>query len=515
MHHHNRLNMTPQERQQLDRMFNPRGYALFGGIGTPGSFGQLILQSHIRYGFKGSLYPISSKGGTIAGLTVYKHLRDVRDPVDLASISVPARAVPEVLKTCLNHGVAGVQIHSSGFAEAGTPEGRALQEELVEICRQGIRVIGPNCFGIHVPGAGLTLLPGFDFSPEPGPFGVISQSGGAATDLGHEAPSLGLRLSKVVSFGNGCDLEAASLFEYLAADPGTLYIAVYLEGVHDGRRFLDILRRTTRKKPVIVWKAGLTPLGRRAAQSHTASMGGNHKIWDGLLRQAGATPVQGLDDMLDTLVALNYLKHMGPRIAFLGGGGAIGVFSSDLASQLGLEVPVFSPETQDRLRRFFPTPGNSMKNPLDTGSPALPLDTVVSLCQTVLTREPIDILIMVMLLRTLEVEVPSFYAMNSMAPTTEGSYLKGLIEPLVELKGSTGKEVVMVFDNRAHLASETAVEVVYRESRDAFQRAGIPVYPSVTKALRGIHHALMARRRLTGLLDSPPKGRTTHSNGPK
>jgi len=478
-------------------MFNPRGFALFGGINTPASFGQSILLSHLRYGYKGSLYPISSKGGEVAGLKVYKRLADVEGPVDLASISVPARAVPGVLRDCLNHGVAGVQIHSSGFSEMGGDEGAALEAEVGRIAAQGIRVIGPNCFGIHTPRGGVTLLPGFGFSKEPGPFAMISQSGGVANDFGYEAAALGLGLSKVISFGNGCDMDAAALLEYLAEDPETGYITAYLEGVRDGRRFLDVLRRVTPRKPVVVWKGGVTALGRRAALSHTGSMGGEVRLWDGVLVQGGAAPVQGLDEILDSLVALNYLKKIGPRIALLGGGGAIGVFSSDLAHKWGLEVPAFSSETRKRLRQFFPTPGNSMRNPLDTGSPALPAETFVALAKEVLAREPVDVLIMVMLMRTLEVIMPAFHVMYGLKPPPSGSYLGGLVKPLGEIKKDTGKEVVMVLDNRTQLPEETGVEAVSREMRKEFHHAGIPVYPSTERALRGIHHALVCRRPQT------------------
>lgn len=477
-------------------MFNPRGVALFGGISTPASFGQLILVSQLRYGFKGKLYPISKKGGETAGVKIYERLSQVDGPVDLASISVPAKAVPGILLDCLNHDVAGVQIHSSGFAETGEREGVALEAEIVRIAAKGIRVVGPNCFGIHTPRGGITLLPGFDFSREPGPVAMISQSGGVATDFGHEAPSLGLGLSKVISFGNGCDLEAAGLLEYLADDSETGYIAAYLEGISDGRRFLDVVRRTTLEKPVVIWKGGLTPLGGRAALSHTGSMGGETNVWTGVLAQAGATPVQGLDEMMDTLVALKYLKNKGPRIAFLGGGGAIGVFSSDLADRWGLRVPIFTQKTQKRLKKFFPTPGNSVANPLDTGSPALPKETIEALAKEILVREPVDVLIVVMLLRTLEVEMPAFYTMNGMEPAPSGSYLKGLVETLAALKRETGKDIVMVFENRAHLLEEVGVETVSREMRNRFQDEGIPVYTSTERALRGIHHALMSRKHM-------------------
>ena len=486
--------MKPEERRQLDRMFNPRGLALFGGINTPISFGQLILLSQIRYGFKGRLYPISPAGGEVAGLRIYKSLAEVEGPVDLASVSVPARAVPGILRDCLNNGVAGVQIHSSGFAETAEEEGVALEAEIVRIAAKGVKVVGPNCFGIHTPRGGITLLPGFDFSREPGPVAMISQSGGVATDFGHEAPSLGLGLSKVISFGNGCDLDAADLLEYLAEDPETGYIAAYLEGIGNGRRFMDILRRVTLKKPVVIWKGGLTPLGSRAALGHTGSMGGETRVWKGALTQAGAASVQGLDEMLDTLVALKYLKNRGPRIALLGGGGAIGVFSSDLAQQWGLQIPTFSHDTQKRLKKFFPTPGNSMANPLDTGSPALPAETIKALAEEILTREPVDVLIIIMLLRTLEIEVPAFYKMNGVEPPPGGSYLQGLVKPLADLKKETGKDVVMVIENRAHLPEEVEVEAVSRNVRKKFQDEGIPVYLSVERALRGIYHALTSKK---------------------
>lgn len=486
--------MKPEEHQKLDRMFKPRGLALFGGTTTVASFGQLIALSQIQYGYQGRLYPISPKGGEIAGLRIYKNLNEVEGPVDLASISVPARAVPEILRECLNKGLAGAQIHSSGFAETGDREDAALEAEIARIASKGLRVVGPNCFGIHCPRGGITLLPGSGFSKEPGPVAMISQSGGVATDFGYEARFLGLGVSKIISFGNGCDLDAVELLDYLADDPETEYIAAYLEGIGDGRRFLELVRKITPEKPVVIWKSGLTPLGGRAALSHTGSMGGEAKVWDGALSQAGAASVQGLDEMMDTLAAIKYIKTACQRIALLGGGGAIGVFSSDLAHRRGLEIPTFSKETQKRLRKFFPAPGNSMANPLDTGTPALPVETVQALAHEVLTREPVDVLIIIMLLRTLEVELPLFYRMNGMEPPPVGSYLKSLVGTLAGLKKETGKEVVMVLDNRAYMPEDVTVETVSREMRGLFQAQGIAVYPSTERALRGISHASRAMK---------------------
>jgi acyl-CoA synthetase (NDP forming) len=491
VHHTERvISMRPEDRAQLDRMFNPRGLALFGGLSTAFSFGQLVVLSQLRYGYKGGFYPISEKGGEILGFKIYGSLGEVKGPVDLAAISVPAKAVSAVLRDCLDHGVAGVQIHSAGFSETGEEEGAALEAEVASIGTNRLRILGPNCFGIHSPRGGITLLPGHGFSKEAGPVALISQSGGVATEFGYEAQFMGLSLSKVISYGNGCDLDAVELLDYLADDPETGYIAAYLEGLRDGQRFLEILKNVTPKKPVVIWKAGFTPLGGRAALSHTGSMAGEDMVWKGVLNQAGAASVQGLDQMMDTLVALKYLRKRGRRIALLGGGGALGVFSSDLAYHWGLEIPKFSEKTQKRLKVFFPAPGNSMANPLDTGSPAVPMETVQALSREILTREPVDVLIIIMLLRTLEVDIPTFYEMNDQEPPPRGSYLQSLVEPLAQLREETGKDLVMVLDNRTYHLEDMGVEAVSRQMRQRFQGVGIPVYSSAERALRGISYAL-------------------------
>jgi len=482
--------MTQNDNNSLDRIFSPRGIAVFGGISRPGAFGNLIALSLIRYGYTGKLYPISSKGGDLNGHTIYKRIEDIDGPVDLASISVPAKFVPEILRACLRQGVIGAQIHSSGFAETGSPEGLALQKEVADIAREGIRVVGPNCFGIHSPRGGITLLPGADFSKKPGSVAMLSQSGGVATDFGYEARYAGVHLSKVVSFGNGCDLDAIALLDYLSTDPETDVIVAYLEGITDGYKFLETVHRVTRQKPMVIWKAGLTPPGNRAAQSHTASLAGDANIWAGVLRQGGAIPVQGLDELMDALVALKYLKMPGPRIALVGGGGAIGVFSCDLSHRSGLTLDHFSTETQRRLRKFYPTPGNSMQNPLDTGSPVVPADVIENSLEIILDSEPIDILIMVFLIRPLEVELRSFMEMAGMPTGPPGAYLEGMLPVLERLKKKSHKEITCVFENRAKTVADVEVEKTSRIMRKAYQSHGIPVFPNVERALRGIRHAV-------------------------
>jgi acyl-CoA synthetase (NDP forming) len=497
--------MNNERREQLDRMLHPRGLAVFGAVTSVGSFAHSTVLSLVRYGYPGRLYPISRRGGEVAGLRVYTSLEEVDGPVDLAAVAVPAQFVPQVLRDCLRHGVAGAQIHTSGFAETGESEGLALQEEIASIAGDGLRVMGPNCFGAYCPRGGITLLPGFDFPKESGPVAMIAQSGGVAADFSRAAHAAGLGPSKVISFGNGCDLDAVELLDYLSDDPETGFIAAYLEGVSDGRKFLQIVKETTPKKPVIIWKGGLTPLGNRATLSHTASMGGEAQVWSGALAQAGAIQVEGLREMIDTLAALHFLPTRGRRIALLGGGGAIGVFSSDLAYQLDLEVPTFSDETQARLRERFPTPGNSVPNPLDTGTPVLPLETVQALVEDVLTREPVDVLVMIMLMHSIELITPAHRKMVGVDLPPPGSYLTSLLPTLSRIKTETGKDVVVVFENRAQQPEHVDVEAVARNVRRAFQTAGIPVFTSTERALRGIRNASRAPTPLPGTLSAPPR----------
>jgi len=488
--------MDKKARERLDRMFEPKAVAVFGAVHEPGKFGHMIIQSLLKYGYRGQIYPVHPKGGEVFGLPVYTGLDKITGPVDLACVSVPAERVPPVLEDCLAHHVAGVEILSSGFSETGEKRGMELQEEVARISRKGLRDLGPNCFGAQCTRGRITVLPGFDFSREPGPVSLISQSGGVAADFGHEARMTGLGLSKVLSFGNGCDLDANELLDYLSGDPDTEYIGAYLEGVKDGRRFMGILRGLTRRKPVLIWKGGLTPLGKRMTKSHTGSMAGESGVWKGLLAQAGAVGVGGLEEMVDTLMALCHLRRPGNRVAILGGGGAIGVFSSDVAHQWGLELPLFGSDTQKRLKQWFPTPGNSMANPIDTGSPVIPEEAMRAVMEEVLTREPVDVLITVLLLHPLGVVLPTFMEMDKIAWPTLQEYCGALLKGIVAIRKQTGKDVVVVMENRANLPEDAALEWESRTLCDAYLDQGVPVYPSVERALRAIGKAASAGRRV-------------------
>lgn len=486
--------MDAQIRQRLERMFHPRAVAIFGAVHESYKFGHMIIQSLLKYGYQGKIYPIYPGGGEVFGLRVYHGLEEIRGPVDLARICVPAEKVPDVMKDCLRHGVAGAEILSSGFAETGETSGLRLQEEVVGLAQKGLPVLGPNCFGIHCPKGGLTLLPGFDFSTESGPVALISQSGGVAVDFSQEVRMAGFGVSKVVSFGNGCDLDALELLDYFAGDPDTRYIGAYIEGVRDGRRFAQILKDLTPKKPVLVWKGGLTPPGSMSALSHTGALSGEASVWKGLLSQTGAVAVDGLEEMVDTMTALVHLRRLGRNVAIAGAGGAIGVFSGDLAYRWGLNLPTFGPATQKKLGRWFSEPGSNVSNPLDTGSPVLPLEAITDMIEGVLANEPVDALILVLLFHQLTVLVKTFAEMDGLPWETLEDYLDKLLEAIVRVRGQTKKDVVMVIVNRANLPSNEDLEGMYRVLRLRCYAKGVPFYPTIERALRAIRNSSKVKR---------------------
>ena len=289
---------------------------------------------------------------------------------ELVYFTVPAYRCMEVLRECAGLGVKAVVIMAAGFREAG-PEGEGLEREALRLAREGgFRIIGPNCFGIYNPRTRLTLLPGGDFSAEPGKLAFISQSGGYAAHFGRMCMSLGMRFSAIVSYGNGADLDETELLQHFLEDGGTGVIAAYLEGVREGRRFFRLLRENRGRKPVILWKVGKSEAAARAAASHTGSLAGSAEVWGSLLRQCGVVETEGLEETAAVAQCFYRLEgRPARRVLMMGGGGGLCTYAADLATRHGLELPPLSPQTESRLRAALPPVGAVVANPLDIGTP--------------------------------------------------------------------------------------------------------------------------------------------------
>jgi acetyltransferase len=309
----------------------------------------MVLGRALSSSFRGSIYPVNPGATEISGLRAYRDVLEIPDPVDLAVFTIPAAEIPAAMKSCVAKGIKGGLIISADFAETGE-RGRALEEETIRIARQGgLRFIGPNGNGMWTSAVGLNISP--LPTPQPGGLAMISQSGmfGGAAILATTAKGFGL--SKYVAMGNQADLKAADYLEYLRSDDDTRVIALYLEGLKDGRRFLRIAREVSREKPILVLKGGKSAEGARATLSHTASIAGEDRIFDAVCRQAGLIRVSQLEHLfLMAEALLTQPLPRGDRIAVVGNGGQ-GVATVDNLAALGFEVPESARRTSSISRR--------------------------------------------------------------------------------------------------------------------------------------------------------------------
>ncbi len=357
--------------ERLEVFFNPKSIAVIGASRNPVKVGYQIVYN-LKRSYRGKIFPVNPKATEILGLKAYPSVKDIPEPVDLAVISIPAPRVPNAVKECGEKGVKGVIVISGGFKEIG-PEGAKLEKQVVEIARQyNIRLLGPNVVGTYVPKTGVNttfINPERQGFPDHGPIAFLSQSGAFGIAVLDWAAMRGIGLSKFVSLGNKADINESDLLEYLIDDEDTRVITMYIEGVEDGRRFMDTLRRTTIEKPVIVLKSGRTEAGSRAIASHTGSLAGTDQIYTAVFKQTGTIRAYGMEELFDMATALALQPPArGNRVAILTVGGGSGVMAADACMDLGLKVPKLSEQTEEKLRKIL-LPIASPHNPVDvTGS---------------------------------------------------------------------------------------------------------------------------------------------------
>ncbi len=459
---------------EIDSIINARSLAIIGASAKPMKFGSLYTLSQMAYGFSGELYLVNSNESEIAGRPVYPDLKSLPESPELVYITIPATGSIDVLRECAEIGVKGVVILASGFREAGE-EGRRLEEEALGIARAGgFRIIGPNCFGIYNPRNGLTLLPGYDFSKQAGGFAFLSQSGGFSAHVGRLCKGLNIGLSAIVSYGNGADVDESDLLLYFAEDPQTNIIGAYLEGVADGRRFLKALKQAASRKTVIVWKVGRSAPSRRAVASHTGSLAGSSNIWQGILEQAGAIDASGVEELCDVVLAVDLLgRKPGRSLMLAGGGGGLGTYGADLAEAEGLAVPPLDDDALQRARTILSQAGAAVGNPMDIGAPLVPLPLFEAAMREAAGQGNSDILVFDM-------------ALNFAYGLGGEQGLEGASDILIEIRKETDKPVVVVLYSRADSSEDLALEGVLRRQREKLLGGGIPVYPSMSRALRAI-----------------------------
>jgi acyl-CoA synthetase (NDP forming) len=463
------VSATP--RADLTAVFEPQSVAIVGASTTPGKTGSNILDNLLRLGYAGEIYPVNPKADEILGVKAYPAVDQIPHPVDLAIIATPAKVVVDVMRDCARKGIKAAIIISSGFAEEGQ-EGRQLQDEVMTISRRaGIRVLGPNTTGILNGENRFTS----SFLPIPvdkpfnklraglrsGNVAFIAQTGlflGVLFE--HIISSQHFGISKVVGLGNKADVDDADILEYLAGDAQTEVIAMYIEGLRDGRRLLRVAQEVAREKPVVVLKSGTTESGAEAALSHTASLAGKAEVFDAACKQAGISRVHSFEELLNVVKAFSFLPiPMGNRVAVIHYTGAACVLAADACQKEGLELAEFSPATVEALRKITPT-WHRIRNPIDLW-PAIErvwLETAYGVAIEALLRDQgVDALVI------------SLFAMPRFETYT----------PDFDLLRASGKPVLFCVEGNEDLVRVVAARI---------EGQGFPVYSEVSRAIFALAH---------------------------
>jgi acetyl coenzyme A synthetase (ADP forming)-like protein len=347
---------------QMNRIMRPDSVAVIGASAEDGKIGNSVMKNLINGGYGGRIYPIHPKLPEILGLKAYKSVAEVPGEIDVAVFAIPAKLVAGALIECGEKKIPGAVLIPSGFAETGNVEG---QKEIQEIGRRyGIRLMGPNIYGYYYTPKNLcaTFCTPYDYK---GKAALSSQSGGIGMAIIGFSRSAKMGVSAIVGLGNKSDLDEDDLLTFFEQDDATEVIAMHCEDLKDGRSFAEVARRVSKKKPVIVLKAGRTSAGARAASSHTGALAGNDRIYDDVLRQSGVIRAPGLRDLLDYARALQKLPTpKGENVVIITGAGGSGVLLSDACVDNGLALMKMPPDLDQAFRKFIP-PFGAAGNPVD------------------------------------------------------------------------------------------------------------------------------------------------------
>ncbi|MEM3013138.1 MAG: CoA-binding protein, partial [Candidatus Bathyarchaeia archaeon] len=319
----------------LDAFFRPRSIAVVGASREPEKVGHRIVKNLVEYGFKGHIFPINPNADKILGLKCYKSILEVPEQVDLAVIVVPGKIVPTVAEECGKKGVKGLVVISAGFSETGR-EGTQLEKELLAICRKyNIRMQGPNCLGL-INTQNRMNATFAAAQPSAGNIAFISQSGALGSTILNWALQNDVGFTSFISLGNEADLTAADFLEFLAEDEQTRAVGLYIEGVKDGSHFIEVAKKISMKKPVIVLKSGTTDVGVRAVSSHTGSLAGSDVAFSAAFRKAGIIRVDRLEELFELVLAFeNQPLPKDKNVLIITNGGGPGILVADACEKMG------------------------------------------------------------------------------------------------------------------------------------------------------------------------------------
>lgn len=466
--------------KELEPLFYPRSIAVAGVSTNELKMGSRWLKGLLSVNFKGKLYAVNPNGGQVFGLEIHPSLKSIPGPVDLVISCVPRTAVLDLLDDCAAKGIKAIQFFTAGFRETGDPQWIEVEEEMTRRARRGgFRIIGPNCIGVSCPEQGIPYGPSTILS-KAGSIGYISQSGGHVGKMVEIGLTRGIRLSKAISMGNGCDLGSADFLEYLAVDPKTDIIGLYLEGPRDSRRLFEIIRAASRRKPVVAWKGGRTEAGARATASHTGALAASANVWSAALRQAGAIEVQGLEELADTLLLFQKLgqlkrSNVGIICGLTDGGGGEAVLAADACATLGVAVPPLTEKTHRGLLSLLGQVGSVLCNPVDISQGYGNIETLRKTMDLLAGDSQVDIIVLYE-----NVDILSRFVGKQMTDELNGT--------IINFSHSQRIPLVAVLP-------PGSLETERLEAEGRFVEAGLPVYPSIDRAARAIANVSRFRLR--------------------
>jgi acyl-CoA synthetase (NDP forming) len=463
----------------LHRLLHPRSVAVVGAK-RANDYRWLRCVST----FQGPVYSVNIDAAETAGIEAlgvrnYKRLTDIPEPVDYVILSIPREVAPLVLRDCIAKQVGGVMLFTSGFSETGTETGRELERVIAHMAREAnLPLVGPNCMGIFHPKIGLRNFPEL-YAGESGPVGFLSQSGTHGYNFALMGALQGIKVSKLISYGNAVVLDSPDYLEYLRDDAETSIIGMYIEGVRDGRRLFRLLQEITPRKPVVIWKGGQTEAGTRATASHTGSLAESMAIWRAVMRQTGAIEVDSLEDMLDTVTALLLIQPTTQdRVALISMTGGQSVVTTDAFAKAGLQVPTLSERSYERLGRFFNIVGGSYRNPIDMGSNWEAGEQTSAILDILEDDAQIDII-------AFELSLNMLFRRMEMSP----SFRSFLLDMLISHRRRTRKPFVAI-------VTPSYVPDAEVELKRQLLAAGIPSFPTFQRAARALRNRVEYQRFL-------------------
>lgn len=461
--------------RNLDYLFTPQSVAVIGASERARSVGATVLANLLASSFRGPIYPVNPKYRTLAGQTVYPHIAALPAVPDLAVICTPALTVPSIISQLGEHGGKAAIILSAGMGATTTPDGtRTLKQAALEAARPYLlRILGPNCVGLLVPGIGLNAS--FAHTDAlPGRTAFVSQSGALVTGVLDWAKSRGIGFSRFISLGEGADVDFGDVLDYLAGDRETHAILLYMEDVHHARKFMSAARAAARSKPTVVLKAGRAVEGARAAASHTGALAGSDQVYDAAIRRAGMLRVLSTEDLFGAVETLARARPLpGERLAILTNGGGPGVMATDELVCGGGQLATLAPGTIERLDAILPATW-SHSNPVDIIGDA-PAERYAGALQALLEDPQTDAVLMI-------------HAPTAIVPSAD------VARAVVGVAGNARCNVIGCW-----LGGDAL-----REARQAWAKAGLPTFDTPEEAVHGFLQMVQYRRNQQLMLQVPP-----------